>query len=169
VEEQHFESLPINKILGEQIASIYQVPCYRRNEATVNRFKQADSPQFLMIATHGFSSPTKNLWETLRWCLIDEVEEIISKQPREISSELRDFWQELAEQGNQKGQTILTIIDRYGIHSQTTDILNNLTSDPMLRCGFALAGANIWRFKGVESPQFGKGIIFAQDVMQCNL
>jgi CHAT domain-containing protein len=170
VAEKPFKPLSINKILGEQVAAAYQVPCYSGADATVDRFRQADSPQLLMIATHGFSSPPQTLLEMLRRCLIDQEEKIISERQKEITSELRDFWQKKAEQGNQGGQRILAIIDRYGIRPQTTDILQTPTvGDPMLRCGFALAGANIWRFKGVESPQFGKGIIFAQDVMQCNL
>jgi tetratricopeptide (TPR) repeat protein len=41
--------------------------------------------------------------------------------------------------------------------------------DPMLRSGIALAGANIWRFQGREDPQFGKGVVFADDITQWNL
>jgi tetratricopeptide (TPR) repeat protein/CHAT domain-containing protein len=41
--------------------------------------------------------------------------------------------------------------------------------DPMLRSGIALAGANIWRFQGQEDPQFGKGVVFADDITQWNL
>jgi CHAT domain-containing protein len=169
VEEKPCKTLPINKILGELVAAVYQVPCYSGAEATVDLFKQVNSPQLLMIATHGFSSEPQTLLEMLRKCPINEAEEIISKHQQGITAELRDYWQKRANQGNEDGQRILAIIDRYGIRPQTTDILTTHTSDPMLRCGFALAGANIWRFKGVESPQFGKGIIFAQDVMQCNL
>jgi tetratricopeptide (TPR) repeat protein len=169
VEEEPFEPLPINKILGELVADAYQVPCYSGTEATVDRFKQVNAPQLLMIATHGFSKPPQTLLEMLCRCPINQEEKIISEHQKEITSELRDFWQKLAQQDSQDGQRILAIIDRYGIRPKNTDILNTPTSDPMLRCGFALAGANIWRFKGVESPQFGKGIIFAQDVMQCNL
>jgi CHAT domain-containing protein len=169
VEEEPFEPLPINKILGELVADAYQVPCYSGTEATVDRFKQVNAPKLLMIATHGFSKPPQTLLEMLCRCPIDQEEEIISKHQKEITSGMRDFCQKQAEQGSQDSQRILAIIDRYGIRPKNTDILNTPTSDPMLRCGFALAGANIWRFKGVESPQFGKGIIFAQDVMQCNL
>ncbi len=39
----------------------------------------------------------------------------------------------------------------------------------MLRSGIALAGANIWRFQGQEDPQFGKGMVFADDITQWNL
>jgi CHAT domain-containing protein len=169
VEEQPFEPLPINKILGTQVAATYQVPCYSGTEATVDRFKQVNAPQLLMIATHGFSLPPQTLLEMLRRCSIDEEENIISKHQPEITTELREFWQKQANQGSEDGQRILAIIDKYGIRPPITDILRTATTDPMLRCGFALAGANIWRFQGVESPQFGKGIIFAQDVMQCNL
>jgi tetratricopeptide (TPR) repeat protein len=169
MEEEGFEPLPINKILGELVADAYQVPCYSGEEATVERFKQADSPQLLMIATHGFSLPPQTLLERLRNCPIDDEENIISQHQSEITSELREFWQKKADQGNKDCQRILAIIDHYGVRPPATDILHTPTSDPMLRCGFALAGANIWRFQGIESPQFGKGIIFAQDVMQCNL
>jgi hypothetical protein len=155
--------------LGTQVAAAYQVPCYSGTEATVDRFKQINAPQLLMIATHGFSLPPQTLLEMLRKCSIDEEENIISKHQPEITTELREFWQKQANQGSEDGQRILAIIDKYGIRPPITDILRTATTDPMLRCGFALAGANIWRFQGVESPQFGKGIIFAQDVMQCNL
>jgi CHAT domain-containing protein len=169
LEEQLFERLEINKILGEQVAASYHVPCYSGTEASVARLAQLNAPKFLMIATHGFSLPPQNLLDSLRRCPIDQEEIILSERKSEITPEFREYWYRKAERGNVDAQRILAIIDRYGVRPPSTDALKTITHDPMLNSGFALAGANIWRFQNVESPRFGKGVVFAQDITQWNL
>jgi CHAT domain-containing protein len=91
-----------------------------------------------------------------------------------------------AAEGIEFFQRILTKIDKIGIHTQDAatvkpysiagadgkpfDLLGKpTTTDPMLRSGIALAGANIWRFQGTETEKFGKGVVFAHDIAQWDL
>jgi CHAT domain-containing protein len=53
--------------------------------------------------------------------------------------------------------------------SNSLDLLGKPATDPMLRSGIALAGANIWRFQGTETEKFGKGVVFAHDIAQWDL
>jgi tetratricopeptide (TPR) repeat protein len=128
LESKPFERLDINRILGERVATIYRVPCYRGIEATVNRLTQLDAPSVLAIATHGFSLPVENPIANLITCPIEEEEIILSKHQHEITTEVRDYWQERAEQGYTDGQRILAIIDRYGVRCDLWDNLAQLST-----------------------------------------
>jgi hypothetical protein len=174
-----FNRLPINQLLGNMIAKAYQVPCYTDIEATVDRLDRLKAPQVLAIATHGFMLPDqKDFIQLLIDCPIEAEEKILLDRREEITPEFRNFWHQAAADGNDWCQRILAKIDKIGIHTQETatvkpnsiDLLSKpTTTDPMLRSGIALAGANIWRFQGTETEKFGKGVVFAHDIAQWDL
>jgi tetratricopeptide (TPR) repeat protein/CHAT domain-containing protein len=167
---QPFDRLPINRMLGERVAATYEVPCYTDTSATVERLEQIESPRLLLIATHGFSIPSlTNLIETLQNCNEVQEESILRNRASEITPEFRTFWQKHADEGNESCRRILAKLDTIASTSPPADLLAQPASDPMLRSGIALAGANIWRFQGTPSPEFGKGVAFADDIAQWNL
>ncbi len=174
-----FDRLPINRILGDAIAKAYQVPFYTDIEATVDRLDRLKAPQVLAIATHGFTlHDQKDFIEELLKCKVEAEEEILRDRREEITPEFRDFWHQAAADGKEWCERILAKIDAIGIHTQdpatmkpnSIDLLSKpTTTDPMLRSGIALAGANIWRFQGTETEEFGKGVVFAHDIAQWDL
>jgi tetratricopeptide (TPR) repeat protein len=171
-----FDRLKINEILGKAIATAYQVPWYTDIEATVDRLERLKAPQLLAIATHGFMFPAQqDLIEQLLRCSIEAEAKVLLDRRNEITPEFRDFWHQAAADGTKWCQRILDKIDKIGIHTpepttaNSIDLLRTPTTDPMLRSGIALAGANIWRFQGTETEQFGKGVVFAHDIAQWDL
>ena len=165
-----FERLPINRLLGESISKAYGVPYYNDLAATVDRLERLNAPRLLVVATHGFTIPAlTDLIVTLQKCPEAEEEGILRDRSSEITPEFRAFWQQQADKGNEWCQSILTKIDRISLEPQHQDRLAQSAADPMLRSGIALAGANIWRFQGQEDPEFGKGVVFADDITQWNL
>ncbi len=170
VSGEPFDRLPINQILGDSIADRYQVPCYSDIEATVDRLEKLNAPRLLVIATHGFSLPAQQEFiAALSKCPLEEEAKILLDRRNEITPEFRDYWQQQADAGNEWSQQLLIKIDNIGIRPKSTDLLATSTNDPMLRSGIALAGANIWRFQGTQSEQFGKGVAFAHDIAQWDL
>jgi tetratricopeptide (TPR) repeat protein len=164
-----FEPLPINRILGDRVAAGYGVPCYSKLDATVDRLERLNAPRLLAIATHGFSqSSLQDFIDALAESKPEEEERILRARQTEITQEFRDFWQTRADAGNEWSQQLLGKIDKIGIY-KSTDLLATPISDPMLRSGIALAGANIWRFQGTLDPKFGKGVAFAHDIAQWDL
>jgi hypothetical protein len=171
-----FGRLSINQSLGEAISTAYKVPYYTDIEATVDRLDRLKAPQVLAIATHGFSLPhQQDFIQLLIDCPIEAEEKILLDRSDEITPEFRDFWHQASADGTKWCQRILDKIDKIGIHTpaETTansiDLLRTPTTDPMLRSGIALAGANIWRFQGTETEKFGKGVVFAHDIAQWDL
>jgi tetratricopeptide (TPR) repeat protein len=174
-----FGRLSINQSLGEAISTAYKVPYYTDIEATVDRLDRLKAPQVLAIATHGFSLPhQQDFIQLLIDCPIEAEEKILLDRSDEITPEFRDFWHQAAADGNEWCERILAKIDKIGIHTQdaatvkpnSIDLLGKpTTTDPMLRSGIALAGANIWRFQGTETEKFGKGVVFAHDIAQWDL
>jgi lipopolysaccharide biosynthesis regulator YciM len=173
-----FDRLPINRILGDAISTAYQVPCYTDIEATVDRLDRLKAPQVLAIATHGFMlPPQQDFIEQLLKCSVDAEEKVLLDRSDEITPEFRDYWHQAAADGKEWCQRILDKIDKIGIHtpapatltSNSLDLLGKPATDPMLRSGIALAGANIWRFQGTETEKFGKGVVFAHDIAQWDL
>jgi tetratricopeptide (TPR) repeat protein len=164
-----FDRLEINRILGDRVAKRYDVPCYSDLDATVDRLERLNAPRLLAIATHGFSqSSLQDFIDALTESKPEEEERILRDRQTEITQEFRDFWQALADAGNEWSQRLLVKIDNIGIY-KSTDLLATHISDPMLRSGIALAGANIWRFQGTPDPKFGKGVAFAHDIAQWDL
>jgi CHAT domain-containing protein len=179
-----FDRLKINEILGKAIATAYKVPWYTDIEATVDRLERLKAPQLLAIATHGFMLPAQqDFIKQLLRCSKEAEEQVLLEHREEITPEFREFWHQAAADGLKWCQRILDKIDKVGIHTpeETTansitgadgkpfDLLRTPTTDPMLRSGIALAGANIWRFQGTETEQFGKGVVFAHDIAQWDL
>jgi tetratricopeptide (TPR) repeat protein len=179
-----FNRLDINKILGNTIAKAYQVPWYTDIEATVDRLERLKAPQILAIATHGFMLPAQqDFIKQLLRCSKEAEEQVLLEHRDEITPEFREFWHQAAADGDEVCQRILAKIDKVGIHTPAETIANSIagadgkpfdllrtpTTDPMLRSGIALAGANIWRFQGTETEQFGKGVVFAHDIAQWDL
>jgi CHAT domain len=155
-----FEPLPINRILGERVAARYDVPCYSDLDATVDRLERLKAPRLLAIATHGFSLPAQQDFIEAVSSPDANEERVLRDRQHEITQEFRDYWQVRADAGNEWSQQLLIKIDKIGIY-KSTDLLTTPISDPMLRSGIALAGANIWRFQGTLDPKFGKGVAFA--------
>jgi tetratricopeptide (TPR) repeat protein len=169
IDGQAFDPLYINQILGDSIAKRYQVPCYSDVEATVDQLEKLKAPHLLVIATHGFSLPTQqDFIAAISRCRWEQEEKILLDHRSEITQTFRDYWQKKADEGNEWSKQLLLKIDNIGIH-KSTDLLATPISDPMLRSGIALAGANIWRFQGTPSPKFGKGVALAQDIAQLDL
>ncbi len=167
---QRFDRLEINRQFGERVARSYGTTCYTDIEATVGRLERLNAPRLLFIATHGFSLPTHHdLIETIQNCVGGQEEAILRNRSSEITPAFRAYWQKSADAGSEWCQSIVATIDKIGIDLQPPDLLTQVTDDPMLRSGIALAGANIWRFQGTSDSQFGKGVVFADDITQWNL
>ncbi len=168
-----FDRLPINLGLGDRIAAAYEVPCHSDIEATVERLEQINSPSLLVIATHGFSlSAQQDLMKALNNCLPEEEEKILYDRISEITPEIQRNWVNQGWQGNEWSKSLLDKFHRVessARQKKSTDSLSTKASDPMLRSGIALAGANIWRFQGTPGPKFGKGVVFAHDIAQWDL
>jgi tetratricopeptide (TPR) repeat protein len=169
IDGAEFEQLEINLILGYKIANRYNVSCYSNLEATVDRLERLNAPQILVIATHGFSvASQQNFIGAIVERKSGEEEQTLRDLQHEITREFRNYWKSQANAGSEWSQKLLAEIDKIRNY-KPTDLLATPISDPMLRCGIALAGANIWRFQGTPHPQFGKGVAFARDIAQWDL
>ncbi len=170
------------RFLGEGVAKLLGVSPYLDKEALASRLTGCESPEILLIATHGlFSREVQrqdywNLILSLLTCPDGQEAELLQKNRKLLDKTLLKEMEKLAarltENGNQNAADRLTnfapqvaaIIDE---STQQTPIQN--PEDPMLRSALAFAGANAW-LQGKTLPnEAGKGLVFAQDVAALDL
>jgi CHAT domain-containing protein len=165
-------------------------------EALASRLTGCESPEILLIATHGlFSREVQlqdylNLILALLTCPDGQKAELLQKNRKLLDKTLLEVMEKaaaiFAERGNQNAADWLrnfapqlaAIIDE---STQQTPIQNPIPpnspyqggnskmphpEDPMLRSALAFAGANAW-LKGKKEA--GKGLVFAQDVAALDL
>jgi tetratricopeptide (TPR) repeat protein len=185
------------RFLGEGVAKLLGVSPYLDKEALASRLTGCQSPEILLIATHGlFSREVQlqdyvNLILALLTCPDEQEAELLQKNRKLLDNTLLEVMEKavaiLAEGGNQKdadrlrnfAPQVAAMIDK---STQQTPIQNPPNSpyqggnfkipnpeDPMLRSALAFAGANTW-LKGKTLPkEAGKGLVFAQDVAALDL
>jgi hypothetical protein len=170
------------RFLGEGVAKLLGVSPYLDKEALASRLTGCESPEILLIATHGlFSREVQlqdylNLILALLTCPDGQEAELLQKNWKLLDKTLLEVMEEvaaiLAEDGNQNdagwlrnfAAQLAAIIDE---STQQTPIQN--PEDPMLRSALAFAGANAW-LQGKTLPnEAGKGLVFAQDVAALDL
>jgi hypothetical protein len=177
-----FERTKGTRLLGESVAKLLGVSPYLDKEALASRLTGCESPEILLIATHGlFSREVQlqdywNLTLALLTCPDGQEAELLQKNRKLLDKTLLEEMEQaaaiLAENGNQNAADwlrnfapqVAVIINE---STQQTPIQN--PEDPMLRSALAFAGANTW-LKGKTLPnEAGKGLVFAQDVAALNL
>ena len=192
-----FERAEGTRFLGEGVAKLLGVSPYLDKEALASRLTSCQSPEILLIATHGLFSREVQLQEywnlilALLTCPDGQKAELLQKNRKLLDKTLLEVMEKaaarLAEGGNQNAADWLTnfaaqlsaIINE---STQETPIQNPpnpsdqggnskipLPDDPMLRSALAFAGANAW-LQGKTLPnEAGKGLVFAQDVAAIDL
>jgi hypothetical protein len=185
------------RFLGEGVAKLLGVSPYLDKEALASRLTGCESPEILLIATHGlFSREVQlqdyvNLILALLTCPDGQEAELLQKNRKLLDKTLLEEMEKAAaiftERGNQNAADrlrnfapqVAAIIDK---STQQTPIQNPPNSpyqggnsemphpeDPMLRSALAFAGANAW-LQGKTLPnEAGKGLVFAQDVAALDL
>jgi hypothetical protein len=170
------------RFLGEGVAKLLGVSPYLDKEALASRLTGCESPEILLIATHGlFSRDVQrqdywNLILALLTCPDGQEAELLQKNRKLLDKRLLEEMEKaaviLAEDGYQNtadklrnfAPQVAAIIDE---STQQTPIQN--PEDPMLRSALAFAGANAW-LQGKTLPnEAGKGLVFAQDVAALDL
>ena len=193
-------SLPPTKgtrLLGESVAKLLGVSPYLDKEALASRLTGCQSPEILLIATHGLFSREAQLQEywnlilALLTCPDGQEAELLQKNRKLLDKTLLEVMEKvaarLAENGNQNAADwlrnfapqVAAIINK---STQQTPIHNPPTppyqggnfkiqnpEDPMLRSALAFAGANTWLKGKTLANQAGKGLVFAQDVAALDL
>jgi chemotaxis protein CheY-P-specific phosphatase CheC len=177
-----FERAQGTRFLGEGVAKLLGVSPYLDKEALASRLTGCESPEILLIATHGlFSREVQlqdywNLILALLTCPNGQEAELLQKNRKLLDKTLLEVMEQaaaiLAERGYQNDADWLrnlalqlaAFIDE---STQQTPIQN--PEDPMLRSAVAFAGANAW-LQGKPVPnEAGKGLVFAQDVAALDL
>ncbi|MBW4544732.1 MAG: CHAT domain-containing protein [Symplocastrum torsivum CPER-KK1] len=185
------------RFLGEGVAKLLGVSPYLDKEALASRLTGCESPEILLIATHGLFSREVQLqdyWKltlALLTCPDAQEAELLQKNRKLLDKTLLEEMERvaaiLAERGIQNdadwlrnfAPQVVAIIDK---STQQTPIQNSPNSpdqggnskiphpeDPMLRSALAFAGANAW-LQGKTLPnEEGKGLVFAQDVAALDL
>jgi len=194
-----FERTKGTRLLGESVAKLLGVSPYLDKEALASRLTGCESPEILLIATHGlFSREVElqdylNLILALLTCPDGQKAELLQKNRTLLDKTLLEVMEKaaaiFAERGNQNAADWLrnfapqlaAIIDE---STQQTPIQNPLPpnspyqggnskmphlEDPMLRSALAFAGANAWLQGKTLPKQAGKGLVFAQDVAALDL
>jgi hypothetical protein len=170
------------RFLGEGVAKLLGVSPYLDKEALASRLTSCQSPEVLLIATHGlFSREVQlqdywNLILALLTCPNGQEAKLLQKNRKLLDKTLLEVMEQaaaiLAERGYQNdadwlrnfAPQVAAIIDE---STQETAIQN--PEDPMLRSALAFAGANTW-LQGKTLPhEAGKGLVFAQDVAALDL
>jgi hypothetical protein len=170
------------RLLGESVAKLLGVSPYMDKEALASRLTGCESPEILLIATHGLFSREAQLQDyvnlilALLTCPDGQEAELLQKNRKLLDKRLLEVMEEfaarLAERENQNAADwlrnfapqVAAIINK---STQQTPIQN--PEDPMLRSALAFAGANTW-LQGKPVPnEAGKGLVFAQDVAALDL
>ncbi len=177
-----FERTKGTRLLGESVAKLLGVSPYLDKEALASRLTGCESPEILLIATHGlFSREVQrqdywNLILALLTCPDGQQAELLQKNQKLLDKRLLEEMEKLAarlaEDGNQNDADWLRnfaaqLAAIIGESTQQTPSQN--PEDPMLRSALAFAGANAW-LQGKTLPnEAGKGLVFAQDVAALDL
>jgi hypothetical protein len=185
------------RFLGEGVAKLLGVSPYLDKEALASRLTGCESPEILLIATHGLFSREVQLQEYLNLilalptCPDGQEAELLQKNRKLLDKTLLEVMEKLAailaERGNQKAADrlrnfaaqVAAIIDESTQQTPIPDPPNSPyqggnskmphPEDPMLRSALAFAGANAW-LQGKTLPnEAGKGLVFAQDVAALDL
>jgi len=185
------------RFLGEGVAKLLGVSPYLDKEALASRLTGCESPEILLIATHGLFSREVQLQEYLNLilalptCPDGQEAELLQKNQKLLDKTLLEVMEKLAailaERGNQKAADrlrnfaaqVAAIIDESTQQTPIPDPPNSPyqggnskmphPEDPMLRSALAFAGANAW-LQGKTLPnEAGKGLVFAQDVAALDL
>jgi hypothetical protein len=194
-----FERAEGTRFLAEGVAKLLGVSPYLDKEALASRLTDCESPEILLIATHGlFSREVQlqdylNLILALLGCRNGQEAELLQKNRKLLDKTLLEMMEKaaaiLAEGGNQNDADWLRnfaaqLAAIIGESTQQTPIQNPIApnspyqggnsemphpEDPMLRSALAFAGANTW-LQGKTLPnEAGKGLVFAQDVAALDL
>lgn len=192
-----FERTKGTRLLGESVAKLLGLSPYLDKEALASRLTCCQSPEILLIATHGLFSREVQLqdyWKlilALLTCPDGQEAELLQKNRKLLDKTLLQEMEKvaamLADGGIQNdadwlrnfAPQVAAIIDK---SIQQTPIQNPPNSpyqggnfkipnpeNPMLRSALAFAGANAW-LQGKTLPnEAGKGLVFAQDVAALDL
>jgi tetratricopeptide (TPR) repeat protein len=176
-----FSRLGETRHFAQQIAAKLDTVPYLDSQATASLFLQAQSPRYLVVATHGFATPSHfhrqcAAINELYHCPIESQVQVLQAYQDAIDPPFRQHWQDLLQgaigENDQLAeccQNVLKLIDNWVPLPQAQT--RNLTqeNDPMLRCGIALAGANAWLHLQPLPPEMGEGVLLARDLAQLNL
>jgi hypothetical protein len=185
------------RFLGEGVAKLLGVSPYLDKEALASRLTGCESPEILLIATHGLFSREAQLQDyvkltlALLTCPDGQEAELLQKNQKLLDKTLLEVMEQaaaiFAEGGNQNAADwlrnfapqVTAIIDESTQQTPIQDPPNPPyqggnsemphTEDPMLRSALAFAGANAWLHGKTIPKEAGKGLVFAQDVAALDL
>ncbi|HBL13592.1 MAG TPA: hypothetical protein DD379_19775 [Cyanobacteria bacterium UBA11162] len=184
-----FQQTTGTRFLGESVANLLKVSPYLDKNAFASHLTNCQSPEILLIATHGYFNPEKQQQDYLKFifALIDcpngEEEKLIQQHRHLIDPTLLELIEEFitlfTEDGNltlaNKLKTLTQdLTPKPKIPNPDSPIQNPKSKiqnspDPMLRSALAFAGANRW-LQGKPLPKpAGKGMVFAQDIAALDL
>ncbi|MEQ8969911.1 MAG: CHAT domain-containing protein, partial [Coleofasciculus sp. C1-SOL-03] len=167
--------------LGASIAQLLNISPYFGKDALVSHLTQCQSPELLLIATHGYFSKSMqqpdydNLILALLTCPNGQEATILYHNHKLLNETLLEKIETAAtiftKQGNpnpaHKLRTLIPQIKAI-IQSPQTPSTSH-PEDPMLRSALAFAGANRW-LEGKPLPDAPeKGMVFAQDIAALDL
>ncbi|MEQ9622492.1 tetratricopeptide repeat protein [Coleofasciculus chthonoplastes] len=167
--------------LGASIAKLLNISPYFGKDALASHLTHCQSPEFLLIATHGYFSKSmqqpdyRNLILALLTCPNGEEATILNHNHKLLNETLLEEIETVAtlltKQGNPNpADWLRTLIPRIKaiIQSPQTPSTSD-PEDPMLRSALAFAGANRW-LEGKPLPAAAeKGMVFAQDIAALDL
>jgi len=167
--------------LGESIAQRFNISPYFGKDALASHLTHCQSPELLLIATHGHFSKSiqqpdyRNLILALLTCPNGEEATILNHNHNLLNETLLEEIETVAtfltKQGNPNpADWLRTLIPqiKHIIESPQNPSTSH-AEDPMLRSALAFAGANRW-LEGKPLPAAAeKGMVFAQDIAALDL
>ncbi|HBY75755.1 MAG TPA: hypothetical protein DEG47_01805, partial [Cyanobacteria bacterium UBA11148] len=184
-----FQQTTGTRFLGESVANLLKVSPYLDKNALASHLTNCQSPEILLIATHGYFNPEKPLQDYLKFilALIDcrngEEEKLIQQHRNLIDPTLLEIIEQVITISTKKGYQNLAhrlktltqhLTPKPKIPNPDSPIQNPKSKiqnspDPMLCSALAFAGANTWLLgKRLPKPA-GKGMVFAQDIAALDL
>lgn len=167
--------------LGASIAKRFNILPYFGKDALASHLTQCQSPELLLIATHGYFSKLiqqqdyLNLILALFFCPNGQEATLLNQNHKLLNETLLEEIETVAtlltEQGNPNPAHWLRILipQIKAIMQSPQTPSTSHPEDPMLRSALAFAGANRW-LEGKPLPATAeKGMVFAQDIAALDL
>jgi CHAT domain-containing protein len=182
---EHFQRVEKTRILGEGVASRLGVKSYLQAEALESHLtsKEKQCPHIMLIATHGFAQANKSeieLLQKLLDCSVEEEEKVLHEDKvllnwdflalmeKQVIRLTENKHLEAADKLRRATVKVTKLLQEASLNLHQ-DRLSARVENPMLRSGLALAGANTWRTGNTLPAEAGKGILFAQDIINLDL
>ena len=183
-----FTPAETTEFIAKTVAEKLGVKPYLKEEALASHLLTCQSPEVLLVATHGFFRAKINYIQLINKLLSylnnpKQVTKILTNHRNLLDEILLQNIEDLvhicAENNDQEIQEIASFLKQIIpqiqkiINTSKVNTLNTKVENAMLRSGLAFAGANNWlntnKLSTQEEKREDKGLVFAQDIAGLDL